>query len=113
MKNGNKLMTHLLAGAFGLFVFSAAGTMAQAANAENGAAEFKSRCSACHPDGGNIIRPKKTLSKTDREKNGVKTANDIITKMRNPGEGMTTFDAKTLPEKEAQRIAEYIIATFK
>jgi cytochrome c6 len=113
MRNEIKLTTYLLAGAIGLFVLSAAETTAQAANAENGAAEFKSNCAACHPDGGNTMRPKKTLSKTDREKNGVKTTNDIINKMRKPGSGMTTFDVKRLPEKEARSIAEYIIATFK
>ena len=113
MRNANKPTTYLLAAVCGLFAFSATVSGAEAVIRRNGEAEFKSRCSACHPDGGNIIRPKKTLSKTDREKNGVKTANDIIKKMRKPGEGMTTFDAKTLPEKEAQRIAEYVIATFK
>jgi len=113
MKNGNKLTTYLLTGVFGLFALSTPGTAAQAANSGNGEAEFKSYCSACHPDGGNIIRPKKTLSKTDLEKNGVKTDKDIIKIMRKPGEGMTTFDAKTLPEKKAQEIAEYILATFK
>jgi len=111
MRNGNKPTTYLLAAVCGLFAFSA--TVSGAATATSGEAEFKHRCSACHPNGGNIIRHKKTLSKADREKNGVKTANDIIKKMRNPGDGMTTFDEKTLPAPEAQKIADYIISTFK
>lgn len=27
--------------------------------------------------------------------------------------GMTTFDRKTIPDKEARAIAEYVIKTFK
>jgi cytochrome c6 len=41
------------------------------------------------------------------------TAKDIIKTMRKPGEGMSMFDEKTLPEAEAGKIAEYIINTFK
>jgi cytochrome c6 len=33
--------------------------------------------------------------------------------MRNPGQGMTTFDEKTIPDKEAKEIADYILKTFK
>jgi cytochrome c6 len=33
--------------------------------------------------------------------------------MRNPGPGMTKFDEKTLPQKDAKAIAEYIHKTFK
>lgn len=79
----------------------------------DGAKEFKEHCAVCHPDGGNIVNPKKTLSKKDREANGVKSAKDIIKNMRKPGPGMTPFDAKTIPDKEAKAIAEYIIKTFK
>jgi cytochrome c6 len=74
---------------------------------------FKLHCAACHADGGNIINPKKTLKKADREANGVKTAKDIIGLMRKPGPGMTTFDAKAIPEKDVKAIADYILKTFK
>src|SRR5512146_824840 len=74
---------------------------------------FKQNCSPCHPDGGNIVNPQKTLHQKDREANGVKTASDIMGKMRNPGPGMTTFDEKTVPDKDAKKIAEYILKTFK
>lgn len=79
----------------------------------DGAKEFKEHCAVCHPGGGNIVNPKKTLSKKDREANGIKTAKDLIKNMRNPGPGMNKFDEKTLPEKEAKAIAEYILKTFK
>ena len=74
---------------------------------------FKIHCAACHPDGGNIINQKETLSKADREKHGVKTAKDIVGKMRKPGPGMTVFDTKTLPDKDAKAIGDYILKTFK
>ena len=113
MKNRNKTATYLLAGALCLFAFSAFGGMAQAAGSKIGEAEFKEHCAACHAGGGNIIKPNKTLSKKDREKSGIKTTKDIIRIMRKPGEGMTAFDKKILPDKEAKKIAEYIITTFK
>jgi cytochrome c6 len=79
----------------------------------DGAKEFKEHCAECHANGGNMIKPDKTLSKKDREASGVKTAKDIIGKMRNPGPGMTKFDKKTVSDKEAKAIADYIIKTFK
>ncbi len=74
---------------------------------------FAQHCKVCHPDGGNIVNPKKTLHKKDRDANNVKTAADIIKRMRNPGPGMTKFDEKTIPDKQAKEIAEYILKTFK
>jgi cytochrome c6 len=38
---------------------------------------------------------------------------DIVKLMRKPGEGMTTFNKKTISDKEAKAIAEYIIMTFR
>ena len=79
----------------------------------NGEALFKQHCAVCHVDGGNLITPQKTLHKKDREKNNIKTAQDIIKNMRKPGPGMTQFSEKTISEKDAKAIAEYIIKTFK
>ncbi len=79
---------------------------------KRGESLFKQHCSVCHPDGGNNVNPQKTLHKKDRETNGVKTAADIVNKMRNPGPGMTKFDEKTVPDKDAKEIAEYVLATF-
>jgi len=78
-----------------------------------GETEFKEHCAACHAGGGNIIKADKTLSRKDREAHGIKTAKDIVRVMRKPGEGMTTFDKKTISDKEAMAIAKYIIKTFK
>ena len=79
----------------------------------DGAKEFKEHCAVCHPNGGNIINPKKPLDKKSLAANNVKSAKDIIAKMRNPGPGMTKFDKKTISDKEAKAIADYIMKTFK
>ncbi len=79
---------------------------------EKGEALFKQHCAICHVDGGNIINPQKTLHKKDREAHNVKTARDIIHNMRKPGPGMTQFDEKTISEKQAHEIAEYVLKTF-
>jgi cytochrome c6 len=91
------------------------GTVAYAekASKEKGEAEFKEHCALCHPDGGNIINPKKTLLKRDREANNIKNEADIVRVMRKPGPGMTPFDEKTISDNEAKGIAEYIFKAFK
>ncbi|MDA8413615.1 MAG: c-type cytochrome [Desulfobacteraceae bacterium] len=79
----------------------------------SGKHEFAEHCAVCHPDGGNIVNAMKPLHKKELNANGVKSAKDIIAKMRNPGPGMTKFDEKTISNKEAKAIAEYILKTFK
>ena len=79
----------------------------------DGKKEFQEHCAACHPNGKNIVNPAKTLSKASLAAHGVKTEKDIVAKMRNPGPGMTKFDAKAVPDKEAKAIGEYILKTFK
>src|SRR3990172_12427695 len=92
----------------------ASAAFAQKAAAKSlGEAKFSELCAVCHPEGGNIVNPKKTLRKKDREANNIKTEADIIKNMRNPGPGMTPFDEKTVPDKEAREIAKYILKTFK
>jgi len=73
---------------------------------------FKQHCAACHPDGGNVIKPDKTLHKEALAAHNIKTPEDIIGKMRNPGPGMSMFDKATIPDNEAEEIAEYILKTF-
>jgi cytochrome c6 len=79
----------------------------------DGAKEFQEHCAVCHAGGGNIVNAKMTLHKKDREAHGVKTARDIIRLMRKPGPGMTKFDKKTISDREAKAIAEYILKEFK
>lgn len=89
---------------------------------QTGEVLFKQNCSTCHPEGGNIFNKDKTLSEKDREMNNIKTADDIVKKMRNPGafdfhpnqwSGMKIFDEKKLSDEDARKIAEYVIKRFK
>lgn len=79
----------------------------------DGAKEFKEHCAVCHPNGGNIMNPKKTLKKADLAANGIKDWKGIVKSMRKPGPGMTKFDTKAISDKEARAIAEYILKTYK
>jgi cytochrome c6 len=74
---------------------------------------FKARCIACHPDGGNTMMKEKTLHKNDLQANKLKTAGALVKYMRAPGPGMPKFDKKSLPDKDAKLLAEYILTTFK
>ncbi len=80
--------------------------------ASAGKALFKEHCAMCHHNGGNSLKPEKTLHKKIREKNGIKSADAIIQLMRDPGPGMSAFDETVIPEKDAKEIAEYIMNTF-
>jgi mono/diheme cytochrome c family protein len=82
------------------------------AEAKTGEELFGQHCTVCHPAGGNIINPEKPLHRKSREANGIKTAEDIISTMRNPGPGMNKFDEKTLSDQDAQAIAEYVLKAF-
>ncbi len=113
-----KLLGFFFAGAFCVVSFAGAGIAAE----NTGEMLFNEHCAACHRDGGNILNPKKTLSRQDREANQITTAADIISKMRNPGPapthpqnlaGMKMFDKYKISDDEAQKIADYILTTFK
>ena len=96
-----------------LFLFGTAGFANETAKEKSGRELFQLDCSVCHPDGGYIVNPQKTLHKKDLAANNIKKPGDIINKMRNPGPGMTKFDQKTISDKDAKKIGEYILKTFK
>ncbi len=102
----------IIAVAAGIIIGTVGGGALWAAE-QTGEDLFKKNCAVCHVNGGNIVNPKKTLHKKDREANGIRTAIDIVTLMRHPGPGMTKFDEKTIPGKDAKKIAEYILKTYK
>jgi cytochrome c6 len=98
--------------------FAAGGTPGE----DRGESLFKANCSPCHPDGGNILNPKKTLHGKDLETNNIRKAGDIVKKMRNPGPvpthpqdwaGMKMFDKDKISDEDALKIADYILKTFK
>ena len=74
---------------------------------------FLSHCSGCHPGGGNVKYPAKSLDRLTLVANGITSPDGIVRKMRHPDPGMTRFDRKTLRDIEARRIAAYVWATFK
>ncbi len=99
--------------AVGVWLAAIISMASEAGGNKVGEAEFKEHCVMCHPDGGNIINPQKTLHKKDLEANNVKTPDDIVKIIRNPGPGMPKFDESAISADEAKEISEYILATFK
>ena len=109
-----------LLASFVLFLISLEGRRASAET--EGESLFKEHCSVCHPDGGNVINPLKTLHKKDLNANNIKTAEDVVNKMRTPGPvpthpqewgGMKIFDRKKISDEKAIQIAEYSLKTFQ
>jgi len=108
-----KLAVLVMAGIFAATVGTALADPDAKGEKVDGKKEFMEHCNVCHPDGGNIMNQKKTLKKADLNANGIKKAADIVKLVRTPGPGMTKFDTKTLSDKEAKAVAEYIMKTFK
>lgn len=78
-----------------------------------GEALFKQYCSPCHPDGGNVTDPKRTLHGSDLRANQIARPEDIVRIMRNPISRMIRFDPATISDQDARAIAEYILTTFR
>ena len=91
----------------------AATTLFAATALASGEDIFKSKCMACHPAGGNIMKKEKSLSGKDLAANKLNTTKAMVKYLRNPGPGMTKFDAKSLPDKDAKAVAEYVLKAFK
>lgn len=96
-----------------IFSLAAAGLAKEKAKEDPGGKLFKKHCEACHPNGGNIIKPEKSLHKKERQANKVIAAKDIVRLMRKPGPGMVKFGEDVISEKDAKAIANYILKTFK
>jgi cytochrome c6 len=79
----------------------------------DGEALFIQYCAACHPNGGNVSDPKRTLRGSVLKRNHISTPEDIVRIMRNPRSRMIRFDPSTLSDRDAVSIAEYILTTFK
>jgi cytochrome c6 len=118
-----KMLTFMAAiAAAAVFLLSSSLSAKDAPAGRSGEELFKEHCAACHVNGGNILSPQKTLSRKDREANNIKSADDIVRKMRNPGPfpthpqewaGMKMFDQKTVSDDDARKIADYILKTFE
>lgn len=92
---------------------SAASAGEQSDTACPGEKYFTQQCAVCHPQGGNIINPQKSLSKKVLAANNIKTEEDIIKIIRNGAPGMTKFDANAIADEDVKMIARYILSSFK
>ncbi len=74
---------------------------------------FARHCAVCHPQGGNIINPKKTLKKADLEARNIKSEEELVAFFRTGAPGMPKFDETAIPNNDARELARYILKTFK
>lgn len=80
---------------------------------QSGEELFRQFCHNCHPDGGNVSDPKRTLRGSALRRNHITRPEDIVRIMRKPLSRMIRFDAETISDKDARRIAEYVLTTFR
>lgn len=75
---------------------------------------FEKYCAVCHQNGGNIVNPKKTLKKKDRDANGITSVDKLTGYMMNPGPGMPRLvhEDREITREQAASIAAYIMETF-
>jgi len=79
----------------------------------DGAALFKQYCSPCHPEGGNVSDPARTLHGSVLKSKHITSPEDIVRIMRNPLSRMIRFDVATVSDEDARAIAEYVLKAFK
>jgi cytochrome c6 len=80
---------------------------------DRGAALFKQYCAACHPDGGNVSDPERSLHGSALRAHHITTPRDIVRIMRAPISRMIGFDVSTISDRDATAIADYVLDTFK
>jgi len=99
------LLVFLVTPVMGLFGCKDRGT--------TGAGLFSLHCASCHPGGGNTVNPRRTLRRDALNAGGIRTPGDIVAKMRNPDAGMPRFSPAVIPDRDAELIAEYVLASFR
>jgi len=82
------------------------------AGAGDGAGVFQQYCAVCHPNGGNIINPNRTLGRADLKKYGINGPADIVKLMRNPGPAMRVFPRSDVSDADAKAVAKYVWKEF-
>lgn len=83
-----------------------------ASELQAGAALFRQYCSPCHPDGGNVSNPERTLHASALRAHHIDRPEDIVKIMRHPISRMIRFDETTVSDRDARAIAVYILNTF-
>jgi cytochrome c6 len=96
-----------------IVMVSAEGPAKAKADSKAGEELFKKHCAVCHPGGGNTINSKRPIGKKALAARNITTPEQMVKIMRNPAPPMVKFDEKTLPDKDAKAIAEYVLNTFK
>jgi len=74
---------------------------------EVGAGEsvFQQRCSMCHPDGGNIVKPDKPI----RGSSKLKDLKTFVGYIRSPYAPMPAFPSSEISEEKARELYDYIV----
>ena len=96
-----------------IFLATGLGVAWAADDKPSGESLFNRYCVSCHPGGGNIMTPQRTLFRIDRESRGLKTTAELVRFIRHPSGRMPKFDRGQLSDKEAEKIGAYVISTFK
>ncbi len=82
---------------------------AWAGDAAKGAQVFAANCASCHLGGKNIVNAAKTLNKGDLDKNGMNSADAIVTQVTKGKNAMPSF-AGRLTEEQIDNVAAYVLA---
>lgn len=91
-----------------VFVFSMAGSPAQAANLVNGEKLFNANCAACHMGGNNVILANKTLKKEALEKYAMASLDAIKHQVTKGKNAMPAFGGR-LSAEQIEDVATYVL----
>ena len=81
---------------------------ALAADAGAGASVFNANCAACHAGGNNVVQADKTLKSDALDKNGMNSADAIISQVKNGKGSMPAFGA-SLSDADIENVAAFVL----
>jgi len=89
-------------------VFLSFNSPALAGNAASGAKIFSAICASCHLGGGNIVRPNKSLKKSDLERYGNNSLEAIVNQVTKGKGAMPAFRGR-LTDQQIEDVAAYVL----
>jgi mono/diheme cytochrome c family protein len=104
-----KLSLILFIAGMAVVLFVAAGPVPGSASGNAGEAIFKENCMACHPGGGNVVKPDKPMKGAPQ----LKQFGSFLTWIRNPVQPMPPFSPATISDDQAKKLYEYILKQEK